>query len=73
MRKGLVTLGVVALVLAVSPSFAEAPLLTCLPDIVISDVEQNSATADANLFVFSDDDLLRFTHSKCKPGGTLRQ
>lgn len=54
MRKGLVTLGVVALVLAVSPSFAEAPLLTCLPDIVISDVEQNSATADANLFVFSD-------------------
>jgi hypothetical protein len=54
MRKGLVTLGVVALVLAVSPGFAEAPLLTCLPDIVISDVEQNSATADANLFVFSD-------------------
>jgi len=54
MRKGLVTLGVVALVLAVSPGFAEAPILSCLPDIVISDVEQNSQTADSNLFIFSD-------------------
>lgn len=54
MRKGLVTLGVVALVLAVSPGFAEAPILACLPDVVISDVEQNSQTADSNLFIFSD-------------------
>jgi hypothetical protein len=45
---------VVALVLAVSPGFTEAPILTCLPDVVISDVEQNSQTADSNLFVFSD-------------------
>lgn len=54
MRKGLVTLGVVALVLAVTPGFTEAPLLSCLPDIVISDVEQNTQTDDLNLFVFSD-------------------
>lgn len=54
MRKGLVTLGVVTLVLAVSSSFAEAPILSCLPDIVISDVEQNSQTDDLNLFIFSD-------------------
>jgi hypothetical protein len=53
MRKGLVTLGVVALVLAVSPSFAEAPILSCLPDVVISDAEENSQTADYNLFIFS--------------------
>lgn len=55
MRKGLVvTLGVVALVLAVSPGFAEAPLISCIPDIVVSDVEQNSQTADINFFIFSD-------------------
>jgi len=71
MRKGLVTLGVVALVLAVSPSFAEAPLLTCLPDIVISDVEQNSATADANLFVFSD--AINFDEYVVDPDTSLDQ
>jgi hypothetical protein len=83
MRKGLVTLGVVALVLAVSPGFAEAPILSCLPDIVISDVEQNSQTADSNLFIFSDavdldelvedadtaDDLLRW--SGIDPAGDI--
>lgn len=53
MRKGLVvTLGV-ALVLAVAPSFAEAPLLSCIPDIVISDFDAGQ-TADQNLFVFQD-------------------
>ena len=54
MRKGLVTLGVVALVLAVSPSFAEAPLLSCLPDLVVSDLEGNTQTDDNNLFIFQD-------------------
>jgi hypothetical protein len=53
MRKGLViTLGV-ALALCVAPSFGEAPIISCLPDIIISDFDQ-SQTADANLFVFSD-------------------
>jgi hypothetical protein len=54
MRKGLVTLGVVALVLAVSPVFAEAPILSCLPDLVVSDYEPGGMTADSNMFVFSD-------------------
>jgi hypothetical protein len=50
MRKGLVvTLGVVALIFVVSPSFALAPLITCIPDITISDVEQNAATVDNNI------------------------
>jgi len=53
MRKGLVvTLGV-ALALCVAPSFAEAPLISCLPDIIISDLD-TAQTADMNLFVFSD-------------------
>jgi hypothetical protein len=55
MRKGLVvTLGVVVLILAVSPGFAVAPIISCIPDVIISDVEQNSATIDNNFFVFSD-------------------
>jgi hypothetical protein len=54
MRKGLVTLGVVALVLAVSPSFAEAPILSCLPDIVVSDLGLGGQTADTDMFIFSD-------------------
>jgi hypothetical protein len=62
MRKGLVTLGVVALVLAVSPSFAEAPILSCLPDIVVSDLGLGGQTADTDMFIFSDavnlDDLV---------------
>ena len=62
MRKGLVTLGVVALVLAVSPSFAEAPILSCLPDLVVSDYDEGGQTADTDMFVFSDaidlDDLV---------------
>ena len=55
MRKGLVvTLGVVALAFVVSPGFAVAPIISCIPDIIISDVEQNSLTVDNNFFVFSD-------------------
>lgn len=54
MRKGLVlTLGVVALVLVVSPGFAVAPIISCVPDIIVSDFE-DSQTIDNNLFVFSD-------------------
>lgn len=63
MRKGLVvTLGVVALVFVVTPGFALAPIITCVPDIIISDVEDNSQTSDANFFIFQDaldlDDLV---------------
>lgn len=54
MRKGLVvTLGVLALVLVVSPGFAVAPIISCVPDIVVSDFE-DSQTVDNNLFVFTD-------------------
>jgi hypothetical protein len=54
MRKGLViTLGVVALVLVVSPGFATAPIISCVPDIVVSDFE-DFQTIDANLFIFAD-------------------
>jgi hypothetical protein len=54
MRKGLVvTLGV-ALALSVAPAFAEAPIISCLPDIIISDFDKTAQTADTNLFVFSD-------------------
>jgi hypothetical protein len=54
MRKGLaITLGVVALVLVVSPGFAVAPIISCVPDIIVSDFEQ-SQTIDNNLFIFSD-------------------
>lgn len=54
MRKGLVvTLGV-ALALSVAPAFAEAPIISCLPDIIISDYDTQSQTADTNLFVFSN-------------------
>jgi hypothetical protein len=54
MRKGLViTLGVVALGLVVSPSFAVAPIISCVPDIIVSDFEQ-SQTVDNNLFIFSN-------------------
>jgi hypothetical protein len=54
MRKGLaITLGVVALVLVVSPGFAVAPIISCVPDIIVSDYEQ-SQTVDNNLFIFSD-------------------
>jgi hypothetical protein len=55
MRKGLVvTLGVVALVCVVSPGFALAPIISCVPDIIISDVEDNTQTDDLNFFIFSD-------------------
>lgn len=54
MRKGLViTLGVVALVLVVSPGFATAPIISCVPDIIVSDFE-DSQTIDNNLFIFAD-------------------
>lgn len=54
MRKGLVvTLGVVALVLLVTPTFALAPVISCIPDIIVSDAEQNQ-TVDQNFFIFSD-------------------
>lgn len=55
MRKGfIVTLGVVALVLAVSPGFAVAPIISCIPDIIVSDIEDNTQTDDVNFFVFSN-------------------
>lgn len=54
MRKGLVvTLGV-ALALSVAPGFAEAPIISCLPDIIITDYDVVGQTADTNLFIFSD-------------------
>lgn len=53
MRKGLVvTLGVVALVLLVTPAFSLAPVISCIPDIIISDAEQNQSV-DQNFFIFS--------------------
>jgi hypothetical protein len=54
MRKGLVTLGVVALVLAVSPGFAEAPILSCLPDVTVTDNDLGGQTADTDMFIFSN-------------------
>lgn len=73
MRKGLVTLGVVALVLAVSPSFAEAPILSCLPDLVVSDLDLAGQTADTDMFVFSNavsfDELV---HDADTPDNQLR-
>ena len=54
MRKGLVvTLGVVALLSAVRTGFAFAPVISCIPDIIISDAEQNQ-TSDQNFFIFSN-------------------
>jgi hypothetical protein len=54
MRKGLVvTLGVVALLSAVSSGFSFAPVISCIPDVIISDAEQNQ-TSDLNFFIFSD-------------------
>jgi len=55
MRKGLVvTLGVMALFLAVSQSFALAPVISCIPDIIVSDAEDNTQTSDRNFFIFSN-------------------
>lgn len=55
MRKGLVAaLGVVVLSLAVSQGFALAPVISAIPDIIVSDAEQNGLTQDRNFFVFSD-------------------
>jgi len=86
MRKGLVvTLGVVALILAVSQSFALAPVISCIPDIIVSDAEQNAATVDRNFFIFSnaldldtlvrDDDttksLLKWCFVESSPGGSI--
>jgi hypothetical protein len=86
MRKGLVaTLGVVALVLAVSPGFAVAPVIQCIPDIVVSDVEDNTVTDDLNFFIFRnalnlDDyvsdadtpvDTLRWSFVESSPGGSI--
>jgi hypothetical protein len=46
----------------VAPGFALAPIITCVPDIIISDVENNSQTDDLNFFIFHDalnlDDLV---------------
>jgi len=54
MRKGLVvTLGV-ALVLSVAPVYAEAPLLSCIPDIIVTDLDQGAQTADTNMFIFTN-------------------
>jgi hypothetical protein len=87
MRKGLVvTLGVVALVIAVSPGFALAPVITCVPDIIVSDVENNTMTDDLNFFIFSDvldfDDYvrdvdnatteIRWCFIETSPGNSLR-
>jgi len=75
MRKGLViTLGV-ALVLSVVPAFSEAPIISCIPDIIISDLDLSQQTVDSNVWVFADaldvdefvadadtaDDLLRWS------------
>lgn len=64
MRKGLVvTLGVVTLLLVASQSFSIAPVISSIPDIIVSDIEQHSATVDNNFFIFSDaldlDELVR--------------
>jgi hypothetical protein len=64
MRKGLVvTLGVVALFLVASQSFSIAPVISSIPDIIVSDAEQNTATEDRNFFIFSNaldlDELVR--------------
>jgi hypothetical protein len=54
MRKGLVvTLGVLALVLVVTPGFAVAPIISCVPDVIVSDFE-DSQTQDNNLFIYPD-------------------
>jgi hypothetical protein len=73
MRKGLVvTLGVVALLLAVSPGFALAPVISAIPDIIISDAEQNTATQDRNFFVFSNAlDLDEYVRDDDTPTSTL--
>lgn len=87
MRKGLVvTLGVVALVCMVSPGFALAPIISCVPDIIISDVEDNTQTNDLNFFIFSDalnlDDMvqdaddpsstIRWSFLETSPGNSIR-
>ena len=87
MRKGLVvTLGVVALVCVVSPGFALAPIISCVPDIIISDTEDNTQTDDLNFFIFSDaldlddmvqdaDDLpsdIRWSFLETSPGNSIR-
>jgi len=86
MRKGLVaTLGVVALILAVSPGFAVAPVISCVPDIIVSDAENNTQTDDVNLFVFSNaldldeyvsdvdtsKSLLRWSFIETSPGNSI--
>lgn len=54
MRKGLVvTLGV-ALVLSVVPAFSEAPIISCIPDVIISDLDVTQQTMDSNVWVFND-------------------
>jgi hypothetical protein len=87
MRKGLVvTLGVVAFFIAVSPVFSLAPVISCIPDIIISDAEQNQ-TQDRNFFIFSaainldelvrDDDAttkaaLRWSFVETAPGTSIQ-
>ncbi len=87
MRKGLVvTLGVVALCIMASPGFSLAPVIACIPDIIISDAEQNTQTLDRNFFVFSqainldemvrDDDAttkaaLRWSFVETNPGNSI--
>jgi hypothetical protein len=74
MRKGLVvTLGVVALVCVVSPGFALAPIISCVPDIIVSDVENNTQTNDLNFFIFSDAlDLDDMVQDADDPSSTIR-
>lgn len=54
MRKGLVLSLGVALVLSVVPAFSEAPIISCIPDIIISDLDLTQQTVDSNVWVFTD-------------------
>jgi len=53
----------VALCISVRSSFSLAPVISCIPDIIISDADDNTATDDKNFFVFSQalnlDELVR--------------
>jgi len=54
MRRGFVVPLVVAFFLAVSQGFALAPLISCIPDVIVSDAEQNTLTGDRNFFIYSN-------------------
>lgn len=73
MRKGLVVSLGVALVLSVVPAFSEAPIISCIPDIIISDLDLAGQTADSNMFVFENAlDLDEFVQDNDTAADTLR-